>query len=402
MKKIVLITTGQPATNPRIVKEADTLQKAGFDVWVLYCHVTAWAAEKDQQLLSTAKWHYRLIGGDDKKGRLWYSFTSLRQKINSFLSRYITQNFLSAERYQARAYDELLKAAIKIKADWYIGHNLGSIPIVVKAASKNNAKAGFDFEDYHRGESGSDVQYHLKRNVFLENKYIHSLYYFSASSDLILNRVLKDHPQFRGYVLTLLNCFPLSQQPAFELTGSNDTLQLFWFSQTVGLYRGLETLIEAMEILNNSNVHLTLAGKVADDFSAWIKQKGKKMQENIHFVGTVEPDVLPKLAAQFDIGMALELKEIENRDICLTNKIFTYLLAGNGVILSGTSAQTAFNNKYNIGEVFPCGDFTALAGIISAYYDKGKLNRQRLHNYELAENEMNWENESKKLLEVLQ
>ena len=36
MKTIVLVTTGQPSTKPRIVKEADALQKAGFNVNVLY------------------------------------------------------------------------------------------------------------------------------------------------------------------------------------------------------------------------------------------------------------------------------------------------------------------------------------------------------------------------------
>ena len=62
-KKIVLITTGQPSVNPRIVKEADTLQAAGFDVIVLYSYFIDWAQEKDKVLLNSALWKYEIVGG---------------------------------------------------------------------------------------------------------------------------------------------------------------------------------------------------------------------------------------------------------------------------------------------------------------------------------------------------
>ena len=58
MKKIVLITTGQPSTNPRIVKEADALHAAGYDVTVLYSFFISWAFEKDKILLQ--KGYYNL------------------------------------------------------------------------------------------------------------------------------------------------------------------------------------------------------------------------------------------------------------------------------------------------------------------------------------------------------
>jgi len=33
--RVCLVTTGQPACNPRLVKEADALAEAGFDVHVV-------------------------------------------------------------------------------------------------------------------------------------------------------------------------------------------------------------------------------------------------------------------------------------------------------------------------------------------------------------------------------
>ena len=55
MKAAVLITTGQPSVNPRIVKEADALHAAGLSVKMLYCYWINWAFEADKKLLKNVK-----------------------------------------------------------------------------------------------------------------------------------------------------------------------------------------------------------------------------------------------------------------------------------------------------------------------------------------------------------
>ena len=68
----MLITTGQPSTNPRIVKEADALHAAGYDVTVLYCFFINWAYEKDKLLLSKVPWKYKMLGGSPLKKNGFY------------------------------------------------------------------------------------------------------------------------------------------------------------------------------------------------------------------------------------------------------------------------------------------------------------------------------------------
>jgi glycosyltransferase involved in cell wall biosynthesis len=53
------------------------------------------------------------------------------------------------------------------------------------------------------------------------------------------------------------------------------------------------------------------------------------------------PDQMVTLAAAYDVGLSLETDVSENRRICLTNKIFTYLLAGVPAVMSDTPAQRA-------------------------------------------------------------
>ncbi len=400
--KILLITTGQPSGNPRIVKEADALFGAGNEVTLLYCYFIDWGQEKDVQILSNVGWNYKLVGGSPTRNKRQYIFTRIRFKIARILNKYFGNSLNIAERAQVRAYDELLKEAKKIKADWYIGHNLGALAIASKAAKYNNTKAGFDFEDYHREESENVEQYVSNRVIFLENKYIPSLAYYSTASDLITKVTKRNHDYYKGSVITLLNCFPLSQKPSFkEKVHTDNTLQLFWFSQTIGKNRGLEILIQALKEMNNRNVHLTLAGRYNNNMYDFIQNSAGNLISCIHFAGIIQPEDLPKFSSQFHVGLALETAFCKNNDIALSNKIFTYLLAGNAIISSETSMQLAFNKKYKVGESFKINDIETLKKKINQYFNNDLLNEQKLYNYKLASSLLNWENESKKLLEII-
>jgi glycosyltransferase involved in cell wall biosynthesis len=59
----------------------------------------------------------------------------------------------------------------------------------------------------------------------------------------------------------------------------------------------------------------------------------------IRILPSASPSEMMRLAAQHDAGLSLELNTPPCRAICLTNKIFTYLLAGIPTFLSDTPAQ---------------------------------------------------------------
>lgn len=399
--KIVLITTGQPSINPRIVKEADTLTAAGYKVCVLFCFWISWASNADLKLLKGVKWNYKLVGGSPDNNLLLLYFTKTRHKLNRILNRYIGNGFLIAERAQSRVFDELVASAQSLKANWYIGHNLGSLPIVVAVAKKNKARCGFDFEDYHRQENVNMRQVEKRRITYLEEKYCRQLDYISTSSPEISKVVKSNLSFYKQPVITLLNCFPLSQQPPFrrELREDN-SLHLFWFSQTIGRDRGLEELLQALKVVSDPKIYLTLAGNLDPEFGDYIRSEAGNLYQNIIFAGVIQPEHLPAFAARFDVGLAIERPVPENRNICLTNKIFTYLLAGNAIILSETKMQDSFNKKFGIGQSFSLNDADSLANKIKYYQNKELLHLQRLHNYKLAKENMNWEVESQKFLKI--
>ena len=64
MKRVCMLSQAQPSTNPRLVKEADTLEESGFRVEVLCTSHVAWAADADRELLAGRSWRCTILGAD--------------------------------------------------------------------------------------------------------------------------------------------------------------------------------------------------------------------------------------------------------------------------------------------------------------------------------------------------
>jgi len=145
---------------------------------------------------------------------------------------------------------------------------------------------------------------------------------------------------------TVLNVFPLEMSRASAKPGArradNGTLRAYWFSQTVGLDRGLQAFLEAMAVAKERVVLDIRGGNRwghGDTLMALAREFG--VAERVRLLPTAAPDEMVDLAASYDLGLSLETETTESRRLCLTNKIFTYLLAGVPVMMSDTPAQRA-------------------------------------------------------------
>lgn len=386
--KITLLTTGQPSTNPRLVKEADALAAAGYEVTVLYSYWAAWATETDKKLLASRPWKAILVGGNPQRQPWRWYYTRLRKKLSQ-----------SPERALCRTFDELLATALRTPSDLYIAHNLGALPATAKAAQKTGKPFGFDAEDFHREEEVPSLpQSRVKAEI--ESKYLPKATYTTAASPLIAAAYKTLFPEKQWQ--PVLNVFSLRQQPAFE-EGNTGALRLFWFSQTIGRQRGLEDLLKSLNLLTDLPVEITLQGSCAPGEKAWLEE-AVRPPHLLRLLPPAPEDELIREAANHHLGLALERRSPPNRNICLTNKIFTYLLAGNAVIASDTDAQKQFMAQYpGIGRVYPIGDAQALSQIIRHYHEnRSELQATRRRAWELARTELNWEKEQHKFLQLIE
>ena len=400
-KKIVLLTSGQPSLNPRLVKEADALAGAGYSVTVLYAYWNDWGTAMDDKLLPQKKWRALCVGGHPVHKPITFFFSRVLRKIA----------VLSAQKFKIAFFNDwaiargsyfLICEAKKHKANLYIGHNLGALPATVKAANKYQKLCGFDAEDFHRFEISNDsADTGVMLKVAIENKYIPQVNYLSASSPDISQAY---HDLYDDKVpVTILNVFPVDKSVPTPQRSEGAVVKLFWFSQTVSAARGVSDCIDALRMINNPAIELHLLGFAdADTKRELTNSAGDNV--NLIFHDPIAPDEVIEFASKFDIGLAMEDRTPYNRDICLTNKIFTCMQAGLAIIASDTTAQKGLMNNYpEAGKIYKNRDIQSLANAISYYADNmDNLYPAKKASYDAARNELTWEKESEKFIALVQ
>jgi len=402
----VLLTSSQPSLNPRLVKEADTLSEAGYNVTVIYCYWNSWATKTDQQLLTKKKWKAIRVGGSPTEKKLLYWLSRIQHKASKILVKKIGVKYHFAEKAADRCTFLLLKEALQHQPDLYIAHNLAALPAAVKAAKKHHTKCGFDAEDFHRNETSDQAKnIDVRIKAFLEEKYMPQADYITASSLQITKQYQSIFPE--KCITTILNAFPVQKEVSFPALKEDYTLKLFWFSQTIGLNRGLQDILSAMKIVEDGNIELHLLGNLPDKTSielmAFVKTLNFCNPPKITFHLPTHPDSLAVFASQFDIGLALEPSFCLNNKLALSNKIFTYLQAGLAIAASDTEAQTAFLKQHPlVGKSYQKNNIQQLADVLLNYINQPDLlQTTKQEAYNAARNKLNWETESRKFLKVI-
>ena len=402
-KKVVLISSGQPSLNPRLVKEADTLYRNKYDVTVIYQYWNEWATKYDEELLSKKGWKAIKVGGDPRTNLPSYYFSRLNFKIGYLFARIFGFRLGIPEMAIGRCTGLLYKEAIRHNAHLYIAHNLAALPCAVKAAKNKHSKCGFDAEDFHRNEISNDPDnFNVRLNTFLEKKYLPQLDYLTTSSPLINARYKADLSIL--FPVVILNTFPKTNRIIPSIQDKNSPLKLFWFSQTIGPNRGIEEIIKALQKFKAGKVELHLLGNFDESIIDHFTQKNSMLKKIINFYKPIKPDQIFDFASQFDVGMATEIGYPYNRDICLTNKIFTYIQSGLALIASDTQAQRLFLEQHpNVGLRYSKNNADELYYTIKYYHDnRDILKKVKAHNFEFGQNELNWETESLKFTKLIE
>jgi glycosyltransferase involved in cell wall biosynthesis len=404
MARICLLSPGQPSVDPRLVKEADALHEAGHEVQVLCAHMIPWADAADRELLQARFWTCTFVGGDsDGRGTEYW-----RTRLRHGLARRLPLAWPLSDRLRryavCRVLPELAREAMRARADLYIAHYTGALVAAADAARANCALFGFDAEDFETGSyelvaGPSPMDRLLER---FERHYLPRSAYMTAASPGIAEAYKAKY----GVPLpaTILNVFPLAERPGeLRAMPPNGPLRLYWFSQTIGLGRGLEDVVQAMGQLKGCNIELHVRGRWApghDTILFELAASSGISSQQIIVYSPGAPDQMVRLAAEYDVGLALEQPVSQNRQICLANKIFAYLLAGNAVIATATRGQQLIMETIgDAGFSYEPGDVSALArGLRLWYENKNILQQVRQKSWDWGTRRFNWDLEKKKLV----
>jgi hypothetical protein len=135
------------------------------------------------------------------------------------------------------------------------------------------------------------------------------------------------------------NVMPRSSAPAaFDVPSG--ALKLYWFSQTVGAGRGLEDIITGVA-LAGIDAELHLRGSGGEAFVEQLRHEARAHGARVTIVlhPPAAADDMVALCRDHAIGLAVEQPNAVNRDLCVTNKILTYLSAGLAVVATSTQGH---------------------------------------------------------------
>lgn len=396
-KQVLLVTNVNLACNPRCHKEVRALVSNGYSVSVLKFDIRNWSADYEALIeasLPQVKWIILDTGSKSKFG--WLTASVISKLSASFQKFFKNNTVLTSYMLDKRSW--LLNNKLQQIASQYdllIAHNPGAFYPVYNAAVKTSMPYAADVEDYHPGEY-SEVLFEQSVRQLMQAT-LKDAAYVSAAAPLILEYTIKDVSDIAGKSIVINNVFPLELKPVFqELPINNgEPIKLIWFSQNVGLDRGLNDVVNAMNGVIDFPIQLTLIGNCLEDVKQAITSALNSNKHIIIFKSPLPEQQLMQEVAQHHIGLALEASPNLNRRICLTNKLFTYLLCGNAIIASDTEAQVQFIQQHTtVGQIYSSGNATQLAELIVRYYNnKQLLQDTRLNAYRLAAEELNWEKE---------
>ena len=400
--RVCLVTTGHPATNPRLVKEADALTGAGYAVRVVACSFLPWADRADAEF-ADRPWSVERVPFGEMAPHVGGLWQRVRRRVAGRLVGAFGFRAPLAERALHYVVPELARVAAREPADLFIAHNLAALPAAAAAARRHGARLGFDAEDYHRGQYTQPEGLDYALTCWAEERYVPACDYVTAASEGIAAAYADalDIP----LPVTIDNVFPLSDREAavLELEGekAEGTRTLYWFSQTIGPGRGLEDALAALPLLD-ADIHLALRGRWAEGYEAAFLGRAETLgvRDRVRWLAPVPPGQLAARTAQHDVGLALEPGSSANNRVAGSNKIFTYLLAGTPAVATDTEGQRRIcAHAPDATRLVRAGDVDGLAEAVRALLAEGAAARTAAGR--AATERFNWERERERFLQVV-
>jgi glycosyltransferase involved in cell wall biosynthesis len=337
---VCIVSPGNLSSNPRLVKEASALHEAGYRVTAITCAYNPVLKPFDDEIEAKASWTIVRVPRLAGERYLNRGARPLAQALRGLGLDVPTSIAANASGGPSSA---LRRAAGRVRADLYIAHYVAALPAATASARRHGAMLGFDAEDFHAGEGGEGEAEHFRMKMVetVEAASVPACSHVTAASPMIGQAYAA---RYGISPRTVLNVFPLDMAPVASSPRRGDAhaLRAYWFSQTIGPDRGLQSFLAAMAV---ARVHISLDVRGSnrwghgDRLMAMARDLG--IADRVNLLPMAPPGEMVRLAAAYDLGLSLETEVSENRRLCLTNKIFTYLLAGVPTMMSDTPAQRA-------------------------------------------------------------
>jgi len=370
MKKVISVVLNNFINDSRVLKEAISLQKAGYEVEVV------------------ALWEEGLKEYETTKNIFVH-----RVKLKS--KNWSKNRFIQLIKYLEFIYKTVKKYK---NSDIFHCNDLSSLPVgvVVKKFYNKNIKIVYDAHEY---ETEIDGLNGIKKSLvkFLEKRFIKYANKVITVSEAIANEYVKLYNiEKPALVLNTPPYKKIEKKDIFRETFKIDKDKtIFLYQGGLSSGRGIEILLEAFKNIDNKNLVIVFMGYGVLEEEI---KKISKEHHNIYFHKAVSSEILLDYTSSADFGILFYENSCLNHYYCSPNKMFEYLMAELPVIVSNLYEMRRLVEKNGIGVV---AKENTPKGLQNAIIEAQKLDKNKLKdNIKKVKEIYNWQEQEKVLLEI--
>lgn len=357
-EKIICTVTNDLVFDQRMHRICTTLQKNGYSVELVG------RVLKDSIQLSE------------------YSFKQTR--IQCFFNK----GFLFYAEYNIRLLIFLLINSFDIVCSC----DLDTLVPGVLASKWKGKKVVYDAHEYFT-ESPELIGKPIKQSVWLT---VEKLFVPKADAMYTVTKSLADLFNKKYNIdCKLIQNLPFKNNRTIHPSGNTTTLL---YQGAVNIGRGLNEMLLVMLNLDNAEFHIAGDGDEMHYINNGVSELGLK--NRVKLLGKLSPEKLKSITEKAYIGINL----LENRGLSyyysMGNKTFDYIQAAVPQIMIGFPEYIELNKKYNIGLVVDELNVEKITAAIQCLLNDASLYQHLRQNCILAQNDLCWEKEETKLLNI--
>jgi len=403
---LVLLTGSSLCHNPRVLKAASALARAGCDVQVLGAWLEPDLKAQDQKLIAGAPFRFVPVLDVTRPGWRAAAARQLHRAKRKAANVLHTVTGLESEHQFGSTTRPLMAHAQKITPDLFIAHSEPAL-YVAWQLTRQGRRVGVDMEDWFSEDLLPQARRSrpLKLLRFLEGELLKRGAYASCPSRVMSDALAAEYGCKSPAVI--YNAFPWAERASVDGLRKDrrdpNAISLCWHSQTLGPGRGLEDLAAALTLLDRG-VELHLRGRAAPGMEEWLRSRlPESWQRQVFFHPLVPHDELLSRVAEHDIGFAGEMKYCRSRDLTVTNKILHYLLGGLAVIASDTAGQREIAAQaHGAVKLYEPGNPQALVDVLASLLGAPeRLRGTKAAALRAAEQTFCWERQESALIECV-
>lgn len=400
MKRVSMIVWNDFRNDARVLKEAETLQSAGYEVTVFALHTPGVTQQKETlasgvkvvRVLRSPLWFFRRhwhhtarpvaakeSGRFERPGRV--------KLLGLLVSRGFTHLALAARMILSRP------AVIH-------AHDVNTLATAWVARVVTHAKLVYDAHEISTSREGYSS--FRRMTAFIEGWLMPKAQgtitttdarakFFARAYGVARPTVLQNRPRYTEVERT---------ETLRETLGITDSAPIVLYQGGVQQGRGLALLVRAAQKVEGAYFVFVGGGRLVGELEQLTQELG--IEKRVRFIPTVSLDALPAYTASADIGV----QPIENT--CLnhfttdSNKLFEYVMAGLPVVATQLPEIRQVVNGFELGLLVPSGDLDALAEAIQRLVSDGALRARYATNARAASERLSWEEQEQKLVELYQ